>query len=292
MFEPHDLLMSTVIAAAREQGYTCFPDGPNSVVLVGQSEPIYQSLTNLRRLTADEPHDRWPMLVADRLGTWVMAVELAREMPLDFSDFHVIGGLIRTRLYSTSTPAGDTVRRVAAPGLIQRVVLDHVHTMTPVTYEMLRDWPIDETELFDIAERNVHNDGPLELLTTEFDVPIAAGLPITMLHGSEYASAHAHWLGEYPVTGPAGALLIIPSQLYLYSYPITDLEVLRAMTVLAQMAVHGHAEKPWPVSPFVYRCHRGRLGLAASTIRTDNGISICPTKEFEDLLNGLGRALS
>ncbi|MFI6218576.1 hypothetical protein ACIBCD_41750 [Nocardia brasiliensis] len=141
---------------------------------------------------------------------------------------------------------------MVATGLVQRVLIDHVHAVTHVTYDMLAHWPISESELFALAEHNVRADGGVTIARDTFDLPLAQGLPpIALLTGPEYLTAHACWLGEHPVTGPAGAVLMMPGKESIYAYPVTGPEVIQAMTVLAEVATV-HVDDPWPINSFIY----------------------------------------
>ncbi|MFD0362554.1 hypothetical protein ACFQZZ_13995 [Nocardia sp. GCM10030253] len=281
-----DLLMTLTVAAAHQLGYSCRAVS-DDVVLSGPAGHVLVGLTNLRRMAAEEPRDQWPALVADYLSTGVLDLEVDHD-PLDTSDFTMMRGLIRTRLYSAHGRARDVVRRRVAPGLMQRVLIDQVHTMVPITYPMLRQWPIDEVELFALAERNTRADGPLEMVTHAFDTPQAAGVEITMLCGiSDYITAHAKWLGDYPVVGPAGTVFVVPSQRHIYAYPVTNLEVIRATTVLAQLAVLGYTQRPWPVSQDVYWWHHGAIDLAAATQHDTDELCIYPSDGFLTALDEL-----
>ncbi|MFE9328168.1 hypothetical protein ACIHDR_43190 [Nocardia sp. NPDC052278] len=254
--------------------------GPDLVTLSGRSV-FTLALGDVRRLAESCPVEEWAVMVADRIDTRLITIETDDESPLDYSDFTVMRHLVRTRLYGTRAVEANGVRRVVAPGLVQRVLIDRVHTVVHVTYNMLAHWPIDEFELFTLAERNVREDGHVRITRDRFDtVPLAEGLaPIALLTGPEYLTAHARWLGEHPVTGPGGAVLIMPSKESIYAYPVTGVEVVRAVTVLARLAVL-HADDPWPINSWVYWWRDGTLDLAATTGRDGNTVVLRPTEAF------------
>lgn len=282
-----DLLLSLAVAAAHQLGYSCQVGDADDVMLSGPAGHVMVGLTNLRRMAADEPPDQWPALVADYLSTGLVDLEVDHD-PLDTGDFAMMRGLIRTRLYSGEGGAPDVVCREVAPGLIQRVLIDQVHTMAPVTYPMLGEWPIEEADLFALAEQNTRADGPLEVITHQIDTPTADGVEITMLCGiSDYITAHARWLGEYPVVGPAGSVFAVPSQRHIYAHPVAGLDVVRATTVLAQVAVLDYTQRPWPVSQDVYWWHDGTIELAAATEHTGDALCIYPSDNFLATLNQL-----
>jgi hypothetical protein len=278
--------MSLAIAAAHQLGFSCRA-AADDMVLSGPSGHVLVGLTNLRRIAADEPREQWPALVADYLSTGLLDLAVDQD-PLDTTDFTMMRGLLRTRLYSAHGGAPDVVCRAVAPGLVQRVLIDQVHTMAPVTYPMLRQWPIDERDLFTLAEQNTRADGPLEVVTHTVETPQAAGVEITMLCGiSDYITAHAKWLGDYPVVGPAGAVFVVPSQRHIYAYPVMSLDAIRATTVLAQLAVLGYTQRPWPVSQDVYWWRRGIIDRAAAIQHDADELCIYPSDDFLTALDEL-----
>ncbi|MEV0294964.1 hypothetical protein [Nocardia sp. NPDC050710] len=283
-----DLLMSLAVAAAHQLGYSCRIAAADDVVLSGPTGDVLVGLTNLRRMAADEPREQWPALVADYLSTGLIDMDTDHE-PLDTTDFAMMRGLIRTRLYSADGGAPDVVHRRIAPGLVQRVLIDRVHTMAPVTYPMLDGWPIDAEDLFELAERNTRADGPLEVVTHDFDSPRSAHIEITMLCGiSDYITAHAKWLGhDYPVAGAAGAVFVVPSQRHIYAHPVADMHVIRATTLLAQLAVLEYTQRPWPVSQDVYWWHHDTIDLAASIENNGDQLCIYPSDDFLATLDRL-----
>ncbi|WP_306361882.1 hypothetical protein [Nocardia sp. CC227C] len=284
-----DVLAVLVDRAAR-RGLSCRRIAADTVAVAGVCGCFTMSLSDLRRVLAAESRDQWPALVEDYLVSGMVECEIDREAPLDEGDFSTIRMLIRTRLYSSNDIAADAVRRVLAPGLVQRVVLDAVHTVRPVTYAMLARWPIGEHHLFALAEANVRGDDPPEISTLPFDgVDMGEGLSISLLTGPEYITTHLRWLGAYPVHGQRGAIAIVPSKRCVYACPADTMDrAFRATAVLARLATMAHAEQPWPVSPHVYMWRNGQVDLAAMAVRTDGGVGIYPTDDFHGWLATFG----
>ncbi|MFG3521987.1 hypothetical protein ACGF5S_17065 [Nocardia nova] len=275
-----DQLLQLLWTVARSRGYTCQRTGPDTVEVDGRrSFTLVPS--HLRRLVATYPPHQWPTVVAEHLDTIAVTIAADRDDPLDYTDFAVMRHLVRTRLYGTVPIGTNGVRRIIAPGLIQRVVIDRIHSATHVTYDMLAQWPIGEWELFDLAESNVRTDGGVHIKHDSFDgVPMAEEIaPIALLTGPEYLTAHTRWLGDHPVTGPRGAVLTMPSKESIYAYPVTGIEVVKAITVLARLAAL-HTEDPWPINQSVYWWRNGHLDLAATTRRTDTTVVITPADAF------------
>ncbi len=280
--------MSLAVAAAHQLGYTCRVAADDDVVLSGPSGQILVELANLRRMAAGEPREQWPALVADYLSTGLVELDVDPDA-LDTDDFTMMRTLIRTRLYSADAGGPDVVRREIAPGLVQRVLIDRVHTMAPVTRAMASRWPLGTAELFALAEANTRGDGALDVVTHGFESPHAERVDITMLCGlSDYITAHARWLGEdYPVAGTAGTVFVVPSQRHIYAYPVTDARVVRATTLLAQLAALEYTQRPWPVSQDVYWWRDGAIERAAAIGYDADQLCIHPTAEFLAALDGL-----
>ncbi|MCM6774473.1 hypothetical protein NDR87_13955 [Nocardia sp. CDC159] len=281
-------MVDLLVSVARERGYVCGCPAPGVVELVGPYS-FRREVDAIRRELASHPREQWPRVMGDLFDTSVITAMMDAENPLNCGDFGAMRGLIRTRLDGAAGGELGTVRRIMAPGLVQRVLIDRVHTVESVTYDMLRDWPIGEYELFALSEYNVRADDGVDIVSECMDVPMGEGLPpLSLLSGPEYLTAHALWLGEYPVTGPSGdAVVILPSKEWVYAYPVIDLDVIREVNLLARIAANGYLERPWPISPHVYLWRQGRLKLAATVAQDDDTVRITPTEDFLAYLNTL-----
>lgn len=272
-----------VCAAAQLRGYEPTVTAGNEVTVTGPAGTTVVVLDDLIREAAAAPaHDR-AALAADYLGTALADLETPVG-PVDYTDTE---SLIRTRLYGDSThDHTDFVHRTLAPGLVQRVLLDSVYTMTPITHRQLAEWPITEAELFALAEDNTLRDGRAEFAESDpaEDVP-----PYYLLSGGEYTTAHALWLCDYPVLGGRGAVFAIPVQLWLYAAPINNLDVLQTIWMLAQISLGRYEQDPRPVTPHLYHWENGRVTLAVHIERDGDTLRMRPTEEFQHLLNQLPR---
>ncbi|WP_280424774.1 hypothetical protein [Nocardia carnea] len=152
--------------AVELHGFTAHVTGDSEVTVESPSATTIFYLDNLIRELATAPQYDWAALVADHFNT-----ELAHEgsPPLHEMAFADITASVRTRLYPESNHSQvDCVCRPLAPGLTQRVVVDDVHTISPVTHELLASWPITEANLFALAEHNTRADGPLTIEQADF----------------------------------------------------------------------------------------------------------------------------
>lgn len=267
-------------------GHTARVTGPGEVTVTGPAGDTVHYLENLTRKVATAPRQDWAALVADHVGTGLAHEEIDDADRLEDRDFTEIKALVRTRLYPDTGPEHpQCVCRPLAPGLVQRMVLDGVHTISPITHRLLQRWQVGEDDLFALGEHNTRTDGPLGI--EEADFPDGAP-PWFLLTGGDYTSAHARWLGDYPdVTGPAGALFTVPAELGILAAPIGGIEVLEAGNILATLAAHHFANDPWPISPHLYRWVDGRIELAAYVEPTGDTLALQPSDEFLALLNQL-----
>ncbi|QIS13923.1 hypothetical protein [Nocardia arthritidis] len=281
-------VMELFCTAAELGGHAAQVTAEGEVTVTGPTGATVYYLENLVREIAAAPPRDWAALVADHLGTGLSHDEVADTEPLEAMEFAEVRTLVRTRLYPDSThDQVACVCRQLAPGLTQRVVLDGVHTISPVTYQLLASWDIDERDLFALGERNTRTDGPLQVELADFpeDAP-----PWFLLQGNDYTSAHALWLGDYPdVIGRAGALFAVPAELSIYAAPIDDIDVLEAGQILASLATHHFANDPWPTSPHLYRWNDGHIELAVHVQPANESFELQPTDEFLTLLNQLAR---
>ncbi|RMI33619.1 hypothetical protein [Nocardia stercoris] len=235
-------------------------------------------MENLVRKAAAVPPADWAALVADHLGTGMVDDEVE---PLTSKPFAELRALVRTRLYPESDPAdSDCVRRPIAFGLEQRVVLDAVHVIYPITQDMLAGWPVDAADVFALAEAGTRADGPVRLTAADFPAGVP---PWFLLSGGDYTSAHALWLGDYPeLTGRAGAVFAVPAESSLYAAPFDGVDVLDVISfVLGPLTLRHFEQDPWPTSPHVYRWHEGRITPAVYVAGSgENGLILRPTDEF------------
>ncbi|MFE9328534.1 hypothetical protein ACIHDR_47205 [Nocardia sp. NPDC052278] len=272
--------------AAELHDYTAQVIADGEVTVTGPTGTTVYYLENLIREVAAAPQGDWTALVADHLSTGLSHGEVDDAEPLEAMDFANVKALVRTRLYPDSVHDQIAcVCRPLAPGLVQRIVLDSVHTISPVTYRQLAGWPVEETEVFALAERNTRVDGLLDVERADFpeDAP-----PWFLLKGNDYTSAHALWLGDYPdVIGRAGAIFTVPAELSIYAAPIEGVDVLAAGEILASLTAHHFANDPWPTSPHLYRWHDGNIELAVYVEPADKALKLHPTDEFRTLLNQL-----
>ncbi|GAA5101817.1 hypothetical protein [Nocardia iowensis] len=280
------LLKLLVNEVALGHGYAC-GESAGEFVLTGRgSRRIVLPFTRLERRVARAPRQLWSTLVRDRLEMQIADLAAGH---LDTSRLASVRPLLRTRLCSARTKGLiNDVRRLVAPGLLQRVLIDFGDIMTPVTYSNAQGWGATESDLFDIAEHNTRAASRLDL--TAADIDGMDDVDIQMLYGAtDFVTAHVRWLDDYPVVGPWGALLVIPGHTHLLIHPITGPTVFAGTSLLAQLLVAGEAESR-PVSRAIY-WWRNRITVdIAATIRgTGDWMEVVPADHLESLLEIMRR---
>ncbi|MFI6955351.1 hypothetical protein ACIBJI_17965 [Nocardia sp. NPDC050408] len=283
---PSDPLISLVTVAAEQMGYSCRATEPDELRLVGPrgDGPHFLWLHNLRRRLNEQPFEQWPGLIADHVETFLARVDPDYADSLATDEFPTVRGLLRTRFASSDTIAGiDIVGRYVAPGIIQVMVIEQLLTAEAVTTDQLDEWQIDSTELFELAEANTRAAGRLQIEWRNFN-----DAHFAILSGSDSASAHSNWLGDYPVIGTYGALFVVSHEGNVYAHPIVGPNALTAMILLGKVAANTYRSEPRPISPAVYWWRDGEISLAAITeVDPDHNVEVRPTPEFEALLTSL-----
>ncbi|MFG1792608.1 hypothetical protein [Nocardia sp. NPDC049149] len=281
-----DRLTALVVEIVQNHGYTCTFTADDQLELAGNGKTDWVlNLANLRRTVDQEPPDQWPAMITDHLSTLLAGIDLEAEAPLEFDDFDRMRSLIRTRMYPENMQdAGyPIVSRTLAPGLVQRVVLDQVNTIIPVTYDQLSHWPIAESALFELAEANTRGDGLVEVT----DLANDSEENIVGLYLPDYASAHVRWLDAYPVAGQWGSAFIVPCEGSVYIHPLNGADAYVTVGTLAKLAVTAHAERPSPVSSSVYWWHDGAIDLAAAVIQSLEALELYVSPEFQKVMEDI-----
>ncbi|MFB4314341.1 hypothetical protein [Actinomadura sp. 21ATH] len=285
-----DPLLGLVCAIIEHHGYVARVVDEDQVELrrPDQDAPGLIYLTNLRQWAAREPRDQWPAIAADFVGSVIATAADDGDDALDFEDLALVRPLLRTRLYGddfgTGVKAGtEPVRRQVAPGLAEVLVVDKPTAMMIVNADLREKWGTEAGELFAAAEENVRRDGPLELAAGDYE-----GVRLFSLGGDyAYATAHALWVDDYPVTGPHGALVVVPAQGMVHAVPVHGGEVAAAMNLLVRVGWGGFQEGPRSITPNVYWWRDGALRLAGAVEAREDTLAVSISAEFQELLEEL-----
>jgi hypothetical protein len=266
-------LDSLVVLVAESHGYGCRPV-PGDVMLLDGPQRLHIGMRNLRQLARQVPRDDWPALVADHVGTIITAI----EEPLDLSDFQLVRGLLRSRVYPVEARTGRLISRPFAPGLIEAIVADTPTTVRTVVTDDAATWPVTTNELFAVGREGVRADGPLEC-----DVIDDTG--IRVLEGPTfYAATHLAWLDAYLDPGPHGALAVAPTRSAIAACRIEKESAMVAAERLVGFARDAYDEGPGSLSPDLFWSRGGELSLLEAHV--DGGRLVLP-EHFVRFLDGL-----
>ncbi|MFB9833677.1 hypothetical protein [Actinoallomurus acaciae] len=239
-------LDSLVVLVAESHGYGCRAV-PGDVMLLDGPQRLHIGMRNLRQLARLVPRDDWPALVADHVGTIITAI----EEPLDLSDFALVRGLLRSRIYPAEARTARLISRPFAPGLIEAIVADTPTTVRTVVTDDVVGWPVTADELFAVGRDGVRADGPLEC-----DVIDDTG--IRVLEGSTfYAATHLVWLESYLDPGPYGVLAVAPTRSTIAACTIRKDTALISAERLRAFAADTHEDGPGSLTPDLFWWHRG-----------------------------------
>ncbi|MFC9440970.1 hypothetical protein [Nocardia sp. NPDC057030] len=280
------LLKLLVNEVAVRHGYGCEEAGGEFVFARRGGGRVVLPCTRLERRVARAPRQLWSTIVEDRLDTQITDLAAGH---LDMSRLESVRSMLRTRLCSARTRGLiNDVRRLVAPGLLQRVLIDFGDIMAPVTYTNVQRWGARESDLFAIAERNTQAEGGLDLMTADIDG--MDDVDIQMLYGaSDFVTAHVRWLDDYPVVGPWGALLVIPGHTHLLVHPITGPTVFAGTSLLAELLVAGELRSR-PVSRSIYWWrNRIAIDIAATIQGSGESMEVVPADHLESLLEIMRR---
>ncbi|KAA8890091.1 hypothetical protein F3087_01880 [Nocardia colli] len=280
------LLKLLVNEVAVRHGYGCEESGGEFVFAGRGGGRVVLPCTRLERRVARAPRQLWSTIVGDRLDMQITDLAAGH---LDVSRLESVRSMLRTRLCSARTKGLiNDVRRLVAPGLLQRVLIDFGDIMAPVTYANAQRWGARESDLFAIAERNTQAEGGLDLMAADIDG--MDDVDIQMLYGaSDFVTAHVRWLDDYPVVGPWGALLVIPGHTHLLVHPITGPTVFAGTSLLAELLVAGEVRSR-PVSRSIYWWrNRIAIDIAATIQGSGESMEIVPADHLESLLEIMRR---
>jgi hypothetical protein len=266
-------LDSLVVLVAESHGYGCRP-APHDVMLLEGPHRLHIGMRNLRQLARQVPRDDWPALVADHVGTIITAI----EEPLDLSDFSLVRGLLRSRVYPVEARTGRLISRPFADGLIEAIVADTPTTVRTIVTDDARTWPVTLDELFAVGRDGVRADGPLEC-----DVIDDTG--IRVLEGSTfYAATHLVWLGSYLDPGPHGALAVAPTRSTIAACAIRKSTATVTAERLHAFARDAYEDGPGSLSPDLFWWRDGRLTLLQTR---DDGTQVRLPAGFMRFLDSL-----
>jgi hypothetical protein len=198
--------------------------------------------------------------------------------------FEEIRENLRVRLYpeDMESPVGEPLRRVVVPGVTENVVIDEpTRVATPMRSET-EGWPLGAAELFEVGRANVRAAGRVEFHSLDVgEGPVFAG------YLTDYASAHALWLDEYPVVGKHGALVCVPVEGALYVHPLDGTGLLDAQGTLVKIGLGRQEESLRRISLDVYHWDGGLRPALTVRPGEDRTIELYVEPSYQGLMESL-----
>jgi hypothetical protein len=176
------------------------------------------------------------------------------------------------------------VYREDLPGTISALVFDLPTSIRNVTPGDVEKWQRPVDELFRVALSNTLENNPPEVqeqaLPEEVKVRVFLG-------DNFYVASQALLLEHFPqCLGTHGAIVGIPRRQTLICYPISSMEVLKALNYLPIIISAMEKEGPGSITPNIYWYNKGRF-MSLPYELTETTYSMTPPEEFVVMLNEL-----
>jgi len=283
--EDYAAFAAEVTRALRRHGLRfSFADG--MVHIEGEGEPRL-GLGNIAQLCAQAERTDWPDLVEGHFEALLRAYAMRGDGVQ--RTFEEARPLLKLRLWGAADLEGiDTVGRPVADDLLGVVCLDLPDRIEAVTADDVERWPVSLDELWEIAVRNVRDDGD-ELEVEQLLLDDGTAL-VTAVSDGFFAATHALWADELAggVVGDYGALVAVPSRHQVIVHAIVDLRAVEACHQMLRLSVALYEQGPGSISPSLYWWRDEELQcLPAGRADADDAIAFSPTPEFVELLERL-----
>lgn len=273
-----------VLEDAARRGWDVTEDRDGLIVDADNPETRREyGLVNLaQRCHISEPDD-WPAIVETHFDGLLRMFEDEDAVPSAWEDCRPI---LKLRLFGPEVGLpDDTVRYPVANGLDAVLALDLPTSVAQLRRENIVDWPPAD-ELYRVALGNVRAEEP----GPEIEELDLGGAKVTVIEGeSFFVSSRVLFLADVvDVSGPWGALVIVPVRTFLAVHPIRDTAVLQAVPALARIAAEAHRDGPGSVSPTVFWWHAGAMTPIDVEVG-ERGLSVRPPAAFVEILEAIAR---
>ena len=228
-------------------------------------------LQQLAQVCNQTSPDEWPELIREHFDSLIRGAAVLDLTDLG-EDFEEVRSRLKLRLYPRSALQGapeSAVWRPLGPDLAVVLVYDLPGAVAPVAPSALGGWPVDESEVFDLA---------LEI--------VDVGELCAVVDDSYYVTSQLLALDRYiePQTA-LGAVVAVPNRHTLLFAPIVDVSVLGLLNALALIAHRRYAEGPGSLSPNLYWWTDGELVVLPTEVDGDE-VEFEPPESFIRLCLG------
>jgi hypothetical protein len=238
-------------------------------------------LTNVVRLCAPAPRERWPAIIAEHIRR-----SSAKAVPMAFE---VAAPRLRLRLVPdrhVQMKPEAYVGRLVGRELHAVVAIDNPEHVVFVNQKEPGEWGRTADELYELALRNTRSEPALE--PHEVDVPDGPKI-VALLGESYFAASHVLFLERYAAPGEHGHVIAVPDRHAVVALPIADPRWMAGLGTMVGLAHVRFTESPGAITDQLYwRRADGVLIKIACGVRDDGGPWVAPPEEFNEMVAKLG----
>ncbi len=180
------------------------------------------------------------------------------------------------------------VWREDIPGIMTALMLDSEGSTQSVSKEWVREWGVEEDELFSQALANVQR---MEGDTIAEKMDVGEGPDVVLVQCSSiYGSALALELERFAMAiGEYGCLVSMPVRELIVAVPISSLAFAEAIGGVISLTVHAFNEGPGACSPKLFWYRAGMwTELPYEIDEAEKRLDFSPPESFTDMLNEMG----
>jgi hypothetical protein len=247
-------------------------------------------LRNLAQLCSQNDQSKWPDLVTSHFDALLQSFTKTSEIWDLVARYEQIENILAVRVWPEASleniGAEKIVYRTDIAGTITILVYDFPKFVQNVRPEEARNWGKSDDELFDKALSNVLANFKPEITKEK----LGDGIQIGIFSGDNfYIASHILLLDHYPdCIGKNGALVAIPHRHVMLCYPISTVEVVRAVNQLIPLILYLETQGPGSITPNLYWFHDGNYENLPYKVE-DKAMQFFPPDSFVQMVNVLSK---
>ena len=239
-------------------------------------------LVNLAQMCSRVKPDEYHLIITQHFDTLLQNKAFRESLVVD--KFESMKKYLAVRIYDSeflsAIGEGTTIRRPLAGEVFAVLVYDFPHTIENVKREDADKWGKTEDELFEIGKKNVRKNYQFETAEVSFDKDIILAVETDHF----FAPNILLELEERPeLLGKGGAVVAIPTRSLVLIYPIQDMKVMAALTMLFNSVPKIFSAGPGSLTKEIFWYHEGQFESLIYT--PGKKPSFTPSEEFLALIN-------
>ncbi len=227
--------------------------------VIQNKQGIRMGLKNLAQLCSQNNLSEWPNLVANHFDAALKSIMETDEILKRIERYDQVENILAVRIWSDKSlevfGEDKTVYRRDVEGTITVLVYDLPTGIVNVPPQKSEKWGKLQTELFNKAIANIRANFKPQI-TQE---TLAEGLQVWVFSGdNSYVASHILLMEHYPnCSGQYGSLVAIPHRHVILCYPISSVEVVKAINQLIPLIRKMEAQGPGSITSNLYWFHKG-----------------------------------